>query len=321
MRKLLVALALLIAAGVVSAQPFPYKPLRIIVPFPAGGTTDIVARLVAQRMSESMGQSVVVENRGGAGGTIGAAEVAKAAPDGYTLLMHNITFPVSSVAYALQNRSPYNVDTDFAGVSIAVYVPFVLTAHPSVPAKDLKELADMLKRDKNTQYNYGSTGPGSIMHVLGEAYLRAAGIEMTHIPFKGAAPMKQELITGRINIGGDQLSSSLADIKAGKLKALATIASQRLPELPDVPTVRELGFPMLEADGWNGLFVPAKTPRDVIDRLQKEIVAAVKHPETSKRLRDMGAEPIGSTPAEQDAILKRQMDQFRPIIREMKIEN
>ena len=321
MRKLLVALALLVAAGVASAQPFPYKPLRIIVPFPAGGTTDIVARLVAQRMSESMGQPVVVENRGGAGGTIGAAEVAKAAPDGYTLLMHNITFPVSSVAYALQNRSPYNVDTDFAGVSIAVYVPFVLTAHPSVPAKDLKELADQLKRDRNTQYNYGSTGPGSIMHVLGEAYLRAAGIEMTHIPFKGAAPMKQELITGRINVGGDQLSSSLADIKAGKLKTLATIASQRLPELPDVPTVRELGFPMLEADGWNGLFVPARTPRDVIDRLQKEIVAAVKHPETSKRLRDMGAEPIGSTPAEQDAILKRQMDQFRPIIREMKIEN
>ena len=323
MRKLsvLVTLFALIAAGVASAQPFPYKPLRIIVPFPAGGTTDIVARLVAQRMSESMGQPVVVENRGGAGGTIGAAEVAKAAPDGYTLLMHNITFPVSSVAYALQNRSPYNVDTDFAGVSIAVYVPFVLTAHPSVPAKDLKELADFLKRDRNTQYNYGSTGPGSIMHVLGEAYLRAAGIEMTHIPFKGAAPMKQELIAGRINIGGDQLSSSLADIKAGKLKTLATIASQRLPELPDVPTVRELGFPVLEADGWNGLFVPGKTPSEVIDRLNKEIIAAVKHPETSKRLRDMGAEPIGSTPAEQDAILKRQMDQFRPIIRNMKLEN
>ena len=282
---------------------------------------DTVSRLMAPHLSQALGQSVVVENRGGAGGTIGAAEVAKANPDGYTLLMHNITFPVASVAYALQNRSPYNVDTDFAGVSIAVYVPFVLTAHPSVPAKDLKELADQLKRDKNTQYNYGSTGPGSIMHVLGEAYLRAASIEMTHIPFKGAAPMKQELITGRINIGGDQLSSSLADIKAGKLKALATIASQRLPELPDVPTVRELGFPMLEADGWNGLFVPARTPRDVIDRLQKEIVAAVNHPETSKRLRDMGAEPIGSTPAAQDAILKRQMDQFRPIIREMKIEN
>jgi tripartite-type tricarboxylate transporter receptor subunit TctC len=325
MRKLpiLLSLLLLLACGTAwaQAQPFPSKPLRIVVPFPAGGTTDIVARLVAQRMTESMGQTVVVENRGGAGGTIGAAEVAKAAPDGYTLLMHNITFPVSSVAFALQNRSPYNVDTDFAGVSIAVYVPFVITAHPSVAAKDLKELAEFLKREKNTQYNYGSTGPGSIMHVLGEAYARAAGIEMTHIPFKGAAPMKQELIAGRINIGGDQLSSSLADIQAGKLKALATSASRRVAELPDVPTARELGFPVLEADGWNGLFVPGKTPREIIERLNKEVVAAVRHPETAKRLRDMGAEPIGSTPAEQDAILKRQMDQFRPIIREMKIEN
>ena len=324
MRKpaLLLGFLFLLACGVTWAQqPFPSKPLRIVVPFPAGGTTDIVARLVAQRMSESMGQTVVVENRAGAGGTIGAAEVAKAAPDGYTLLMHNITFPVSSVAYALQNRSPYNVDTDFAGVSIAVYVPFVFTAHPSVAAKDLKELVDQVKRDRATHYTYGSTGPGSIMHVLGEAYSRAAGIEMTHVPFKGAAPMKQELIAGRINIGGDQLSSSLADIKAGKLKALATIASGRLGELPDVPTARELGFPVLEADGWNGLFVPGKTPRDIIDRLNREVVAAVRHPETAKRLRDMGAEPIGSTPAEQDAILRRQMDQFRPVIREMKLEN
>jgi tripartite-type tricarboxylate transporter receptor subunit TctC len=324
MKRLPLALGafLLLACSAAWAQPlpFPSKALRIVVPFPAGGTTDIVARLVAQRMSESMGQPVVVENRGGAGGTIGAAEVAKAAPDGYTMLMHNITFPVSSVAFALQNRSPYNVDTDFSGVSIAVYVPFVITAHPSLAAKDLNELSDLVKRDKANQYTYGSTGPGSIMHVLGEAYSRAAGIQMTHIPFKGAAPMKQELIAGRINIGGDQLSSSLADIKAGKLKALATSASQRLPELPEVPTARELGFAVLEADGWNGLFVPRGTPRDVIDRLNKEVVAAVKHPETSKRLRDMGAEPIGSTPAEQEAILKRQMDQFRPIIREMKID-
>ena len=322
MKKLQAALCVLLVltCGAGWAQTFPSRPLRIIVPFPAGGTTDIVARLVGQRMSESMGQPVVVENRGGAGGTIGAAEVAKAAPDGYTLLMHNITFPVSSVAFALQNRSPYNVDTDFAGVSIAVYVPFVLTANPTMPAKDLKELAELLKRDKATRYTYGSTGPASIMHVLGEAYVRDVGVEMTHIPFKGAAPMKQELIAGRIHVGGDQLSSSLADIKAGKLRALATTASQRVAELPDVPTVRELGFATLEADGWNGLFVPAKTPRDVIERLQKEVVAAVKHPETSKRLRDMGAEPIGSTPAEQDAILKRQMEQFRPIIREMKLE-
>jgi tripartite-type tricarboxylate transporter receptor subunit TctC len=303
------------------AQPFPAKPLRIIVPFPAGGTTDIVARLVAQRMQETLGQPVLVENQGGAGGTIGAATVAKAAPDGYTLLMHNVTFPMASVAAQFAGRATYSVDTDFAGVSIAVYVPLVITAHPSIPSSNLKELVDFLKKNQDAHYTYGSTGPGSFMHVMGEALRVRTGVEMTHVPFKGAAPLKQELIAGRINVGGDQLSSSLADIKAGKIKALATNASRRVPELPDVPTTRELGFDYLEADGWNGLFVPAKTPRAVIDRLQKETAEAVRHPETAKRLSDIGAQPSGSSPAEQDAILKRQVEQFRPIIKEMKIES
>ncbi len=279
----------------------------MIVPFPAGGTTDIVARLVAQRMSESMGQPVLVENKGGAGGAIGADLVAKAPPDGYTILMHNITFPLSSVAQTLARTSPFNAETDFAGISIAVYVPFVLTAHPGVPAKDLRELAALLRANKSLQFNYGSTGPGSAMHVLGESY-------------KGAAPLKQELLAGRIQVGGDQLSSSLAEIKAGSLRVLATTASKRIAPLPDVPTARELGFPSLELEGWNGLFAPAKTPRDVIDRLNREVVAAVRHPDLAKRFADLGAESVGSTPAEQDAILRRQMDQFRPVISEMKLQ-
>jgi tripartite-type tricarboxylate transporter receptor subunit TctC len=291
------------------------------VPFPAGGTTDIVARLVGQRMSESMGQPVLIENKGGAGGQIGAADVAKSAPDGYSMLMHNITFPMASVAAALQNRAMYNVDSDFSGVSIAVFVPLVITAHPSVPATNLKELVGYLQKEKGMRYTYGSTGPGSFMHVIGEALSRDTGIQMVHVPFKGAAPLKQELIAGRINVGGDQLSSSLADIKAGKIKALATNASRRISDLPDVPTVRELGYPLLEADGWNGLFVPAKTPSEIVERLQRETAAAVRNPETAKRLLEIGAEPVGSTPAEQDAILKRQVDQFRPVIKEMKIEN
>jgi len=300
------------------AQSFPSKPIRILVPFPAGGTTDIVARLVAQRMGEQVGQPVLVENRAGAGGTIAAAEVARSAPDGYTLLIHNVTFPIASVAAALANRATYNADADFAGVSIAVYVPFVWTANPATPGKDLRDAMTHVKQFK--PYTYGSTGPGSTMHVLGEALGRAASVEMTHVPFKGAAPLKQELIAGRIHLGGDQLSSSLADIKAGKLKALATSASRRIPELPDVPTVRELGYPVLEADGWNGFFAPAKTPREIVERLSKEAAAAVKHPEVAKRLREMAAEPVGSSGAEQEAIFKRQMDQFRPIIKDMKIE-
>ena len=319
--KAFLAAVLALLATAASAQQFPSKPIRIIVPFPAGGTTDIVARLVGQRMQESMGQPVLIENQGGAGGTIGAASTAKAAPDGYTLLMHNVTFPMASVAAASANRAMYNIDSDFAGISIAVYVPLVITAHPSVPANDLKQLVEMLSKDKSLKYTYGSTGPGSFMHVIGEALRLRTGVEMTHIPYKGAAPLKQELIAGRINVGGDQLSSSLADIKAGKIKALATNASKRIADLPDVPTTRELGFAYLEADGWNGLFAPAKTPREVIERLQKETAAAVKHPETAKRLRDIGAEPVGSSPAEQDAILKRQVEQFRPIIKEMRIES
>ncbi len=302
------------------AQAYPNKPIKIIVPFPAGGTTDLVARLVGQRMSESMGQPVLVENKGGAGGAIGADAVAKAAPDGYTLLMHNLTFPLSSVAQTLANRSPFNAESDFAGVSIAVYVPFVLTAHPSVPAKDLRELATLLGANKSLQYNYGSTGPGSAMHVLGEAFKRDAKVEMAHIPYKGAAPLKQELLSGRIQVGGDQLSSSLAEIRAGTLRVLATTASKRIASLPDVPTVRELGYPALELEGWNGIFAPAKTPKDIIDRLQREVAAAVRHPEVARRLSELGADAIGSPAAEQDAILRRQMDQFRPVIREMRLE-
>jgi tripartite-type tricarboxylate transporter receptor subunit TctC len=302
------------------AQSYPSKPIKMIVPFPAGGTTDIVARIVAQRMTESMGQPVVVDNRGGAGGAIGADLVAKAAPDGYTIMMHNISFPLSSVAQTLANRSPFNAETDFAGVSIAVYVPFMLTANPSVPAKDLRELANLLRTNKSLQYNYGSTGPGSAVHVLGEAFKKDAKVEMEHVPFKGAAPLKQELLSGRIQVGGDQLSSSLAEIKSGTLRAIATTASKRVAGLPDVPTVRELGFPGLELEGWNGVFAPAKTPKDVIERLNKEIAAAVRHPDVVKRLADLAAEPVGSSPAEQDAMLRRQMDQFRAVIRDMKLD-
>ncbi len=158
------------------------------------------------------------------------------------------------------------------------------------------------------------------MHVLGEAFKREAKVDMQHVPFKGAAPLKQELLSGRIQIGGDQLSSSLADIRAGKIKAIATTASRRMSILPDVPTVRELGFPNLELEGWNGLFAPAKTPRDVLEVLQREIAAALKTPEVIRRLNELAAEPVGSSGAEQEAMLKRQMDQYRPVIRDIKID-
>ena len=302
------------------AQVFPSKPIRIVVPFPAGGTTDVVARLVAQRMSESMGQSVVVDNRGGAGGALGADIVAKASPDGYTLLMHNVTFPLSSVAQTLAKRSPFNAEADFEGVSIAVYVPFVFTANPSVAAKDLREFTALLRGKPDLKYNYGSTGPGSAMHVFGESLKREGKFDMAHIAYKGAAPLKLELISGRIQFGGDQLSTSLQEIRNGQLKALATAGSKRVPVLPDVSTVREQGFPALEFEGFNGLFAPAKTPKAVLDRLQRETAAAMKHPDSVKRLTELAAVPVGSSGAEQKAMLLRLMKQFTPVIREMKLD-
>jgi tripartite-type tricarboxylate transporter receptor subunit TctC len=307
-------------AAVSMAQEFPAKPLRIIVPFPAGGTTDVVARMVGQRMSESMGQPVVVENRAGAGGQIGADAVAKAPADGYTLLMHNVAFPLGSIVAAQANRALFNIDTDFAGVSIVVSVPFVILAHPGVPAKDLRELGALLQKNKALKYAYGSTGPGSGINVLFEAFNREAKVEIAHVPYKGAAPLKQDLLAGRVQLGGDQLSTSLAEIKAGTLRALATHSAKRSREIPDVPTVRELGYASLEYEGWNGLFAPAKTPKEIVERLSREVATAVKHPEVTKRLAELAAEPVGSSPAEQDAILRRQIDQFRPIIREMRLE-
>jgi tripartite-type tricarboxylate transporter receptor subunit TctC len=318
-RGIALAAMLLTGTTLAAAQGYPTKTVRMIVPFPPGGTTDTIARIVAQRMTETMGQPVVVENRSGAGGSIGADVVAKAAPDGYTILMHNVTFPLSSAALVQANRSPYNVETDFAGISIAANVPMYITAHPGVPANNLREYINLLQKDRNLKYNYGSTGPGSYMHVVGEVIKHDEKIDMAHIPFRGAAPMKQDLLAGRIQLGGDQLSSSLSEIRAGTLKALATNSAQRSAALPNVPTVREMGLPKLEMEGWNGLFAPAKTPKEIIDRLSREVAAAVKNPEVQKRLAAIAAEPVGSTPAEQEAMLRKQFTQVRPIIQQLGI--
>lgn len=311
--------ALPLASREAVAQTFPAKTVRIIVPFPAGGTTDVIARFVAQRMSETMGQPVIIENRGGAGGTIGAEIVARAAPDGYTIMMHNLTFPLASTAAEVAGRALYRIDTDFAAVSLSANVPFMLLAHPSVPAKDLREFAKLLQGNRKLSYNYGSTGPGSVMNVLGEILKQDAKIDMTHIPFKGANPLRLDLLAGRLDFGGDQLSTCLENIRKGELRALATTAPKRLAVLPHVPTVRELGFPRMEIEGWNGLFAPAKTPKEVLDRLTREASAAARHPDVAKRLNDIAAEPVGSGAAELDALLRRQIAQFGPIIKELKL--
>jgi tripartite-type tricarboxylate transporter receptor subunit TctC len=315
-----VAAALLLVPGLVSAQPaFPTRTIRVVVPFPAGGTTDLLARLFAQQMSEGLGQPVIVENMGGAGGSVGADVVAKADPDGHTLLFHNLTFSSTTASLQFAGRAKHDL-ADFAPVSLAANVPMVVVANPAVPARDLKEFASFAKENAGKQaLFYGSTGPGSIMNLATEVFKRDAGVSMEHVPFRGAAPMVQELVAGRIQFGGDQLSTALPHVKSGALKPLATLAEQRSPALPEVPTVRELGFPNMELRGWNGFFAPARTPEPVIARLQQEIAKAAQNPEIRRRLAEVGAEPVGSTPVELGQVVREQIDKVRPAVAELKL--
>ena len=308
--------AVVLAPRIGRAQErFPNRTVRVIVPFPAGATTDMLARLIAQRLTETLGQSVVVENVGGGGGSIGADRVAKAAPDGHTLLFGNITFSTTTSSLLYAKRAPHDFD-DFVPVSVGAYVPLLLLAHNSVPANDLKEFVAYAKRSETPVF-YGSTGPGSILHLMGEVLKRDAGIKMDHVPFRGAAPLVTELLSGRIQFGGDQLSSSLERARSGQLKAMA-VATKSVA-LPNVPTVRELGFPNLELQGWNGFLAPKGTPEAVLARLQQDIAAAVKHPDVHKRMMDVGAEPSGSTQAEMRDMLRKQVGQVRPVVEELNL--
>jgi tripartite-type tricarboxylate transporter receptor subunit TctC len=302
----------------IAQAAWPNRPVRMIVPFPAGGTTDVVARIVAERLQASLGQPFVVENRGGSGGAIGADIVARAEPDGHVVMMHNLTFPFTTMVMEVAGRRMHRFE-DFAPVSLAVNVPMMLLAHPGVQAGDLKAFVALLKANPSLNYNYGSTGPGSTMHLLGEMVKKTGGIEMQHIPFRGAAPLVQDLLAGRVQFGGDQLSSSLAHIRAGTLKALATASDKRPVALPDVPTVRELGFPGLEVNGWNGVFAPARTPPEVIGRLQGGIAAAMASDAVRARMATMGAESVGSPAAELQAAVDTQVRNFRSIIEELRI--
>jgi tripartite-type tricarboxylate transporter receptor subunit TctC len=308
-----------LAGGSTLAQgTFPSRTIRVIVPFPAGGTTDLLARLFAQRMGEGLGQSVLVENMGGAGGSVGADAVAKAEPDGHTLLFHNLTFSTTTASLQVAGRARHDIEKDFAPISLAANVPMLLVANPSVPAKDLKEFVALAKQGKQPLF-YGSTGPGSIMNFAGEVLKKDAGINMDHVPFRGAAPLVQELIAGRVQFGGDQLSTALEHVRSGALKPMGTLAASRIPILPDVPTVRESGFPNMEMRGWNGFFAPARTPEPVIARLHQEIEKAAKHPDVQKRLAEVGAEAVGSTPAELAQVVREQVAQVRPLMAELKL--
>ena len=295
--------------------PYPSQPVRLIVPFAAGGTTDIVARLIAQRMSESTGQQFIVENRGGAGGTIGANAVAKAAPDGYTLLVHNIAFVTASASLALAGRLPYAIERDFTPVSMLVSVPPVIVVHPSVPASNLKELAAWLRA--NPDKAYGTSGPGSMVHLWTELFKSVENVRIEHVPFKGAAPAMQELLVGRVQVMLDQLSTALPHIRSGKLRAVAVTTPSRVAAIPDIATTREQGYAELETTNWNSLFGPARLPPEIAARLHAEALRAVKHPEVAQRLQDLAAEGAATSPAEFDRLFRAQIAQWAPVVRRL----
>ena len=303
------------APAVLAQSQFPSRTVRVIVPFPAGATTDMLARLITQRLSETMGQSFVVENVGGGGGSIGADQVAKAQADGHTLLFGNITFTTTTSSLMFVKRARHTFD-DFVPVSVGAWVPLLFLAAKDVPVGNLKEFVDYAKRSP-TPLLYGSTGPGSIMNLCGEVLKRDAGIKMDHVPFRGAAPLVTDMLAGRIQFGGDQLSSSLQHVRSGLLKAMAV--ATKSAALPETPTARQMGYPNLELQGWNGFLAPKGTPAEIVNRIQQQVADAVKRPDIAKRMTDVGAEPSGNTPAEMDMMLREQIAQVRPVVEELKL--
>jgi tripartite-type tricarboxylate transporter receptor subunit TctC len=283
------------------AQPYPIKPVRLVVTYTAGGPADIAARALAQKLAEMWGQQVVVDNRAGAGGIIGTELVAKAAPDGYTLLHGTAAGLI--INPLLVKKLPYDTFRDFAPVSMVVIVPQLLVTHPALPATTLKELIALAKARPGA-LNYASVGIGSPNHLGMELLKSMAGIDMVHVPYKGATPAMADLIAGQVQLAFNGMASVLPQIASGKMKAIAIGSARRSPAAPDVPTVAEAGLPGFEYVAWNGNFAPAGTPAALVNRLSADIRKALAAPDVVQRLASLGSEPGGNTPAEFAAYVK-----------------
>ncbi len=277
------------------------------MPYPPGGTTDLLARAIAPRLGARIGQSVVVENKAGAGGVIGAQLVAKAAPDGRTLVFASIA--THGIIPALQTPPPYDPIADFTPITLVASTPNVLLANPSLLAKNVSELIAMAKADPG-KVNFGSTSHGGSPHMSGELFKSLAQIDMVHVPYKGGAPMLIDLMGGQIPIAFDNLPSAMTYILAGKVRALAVTTAVRWPGAPDIPTMAEAGVPGYEVSAWFGLLAPAGTPRAIIDELNRNVVAVLKMPEIEKLFFEQGAEPVGNTPEEFARFIQTELDKW-----------
>lgn len=299
------------AAFAAHAQ-YPNKPIKMVVPFPAGGTTDILARAVAADLQKVFGQPVVVENKAGAGGNIGSDSVAKSPPDGYTLLMG--TVGTHAINVALYPKMPYDAVKDFVPISLVAGVPNVLVAAPTFPVNSVKDLIDLAKKspDKTT---FASSGNGTSIHLSGELFKQLAGVQMMHVPYKGSSAALPDVMSGQVNVMFDNAPSVMPQIKGGKLKAIAVTSSVRSPALPNVPTIAEAGLPGYEASSWFGVLAPAGTPKDIVDKLSLTIARAVQSAEFKERLAAQGAEGVGNTSEQFAAHIKTEIEKWAKVVK------
>ena len=308
----------LVATATFAQQPYPSKPVTIVVPFSPGGGTDIGARLIAQKLTAKWGQTVIVDNRAGAGGLVGADLVAKAKPDGYTLLVGNVgTQAINQSLY----KMPYNADTAFAPISMIADLPFVMMASTAVAANNVKEFISLAKADPGKR-TYASSGQGGSPHLTAEIFQTAAGVKLTHVPYKGGGPAMTDLMAGHVDILFASILEGSGHVKSGKLKALAISSSTRSPALPDVPTLAEAGVPNSESGSWIAMFAPTGTPQAIVDKIAADIKEAVALPESQKTLISQGATPHSTTPAELKAIIDRDRARYGKVIadRAIKVE-
>ena len=305
------ALAALCLAPLAGAQAadYPTRPVHIIVGYPPGGSTDIVARLIGNWLSQRLGQQFIVENRAGAGNNIGTEQVTKAAPDGYTMLLVN---PANAINTSLYKKLNFNFLRDIDPVASVIQVPNVMEVNPSVPAKTVPEFIAYVKANPD-KVNIASSGNGTSIHLSGELFKMMTGIKMTHVPYKGSAPMLTDLLAGQVQVTFDNLPSSIGHIKAGKLRALAVTTAKRSPELPDVPTVAE-SVPGYEASAFFGFGVPHGTPKEIVDKLNAEINAALKDPGMLKKLGDLGGIPVSGTPADFGKFLTAETAKWEKVV-------
>ena len=311
-RKALAAAALALLPMAAFAQAYPSKPVKIVVPFAAGGTTDVVARLLAQKLTEAWGQSVIVENKAGAGGNIGADFVAKSPADGYTILMTSGSI-VTANQYMYKNLS-YDPAKDLVPVTNVATNPLLVTVHPDVPAKDLKEFIAYAKANPK-KVNFGSAGIGTQTHLAAEGFAHAAGIEVTHVPYKGESAALTDLIGGQIQMVTPNLGGAIQHIQQGKIRALAVTSKERAPQIPDVPAVSEV-IPGFENAGWFGLVAPAGTPRDVIDKIHRDSARILHSEDFKARLAQIGMFPVGNTPAEFGAAIRAESARWARVIKD-----